>query len=133
LLSPNHMLVREDSSSDAKIIEVVLMLDDAGSSSAGAGEFLPTGDPTEAIIADEQLDPNGEQALDAGTIGTGIANGAGGTQVERGINKLRDSMRELEAQKNRNGQPDNGTVRLDPPANGFDPQYEENSEQTNPQ
>ena len=113
LLSPNHMLVREDSSPDARIIEVVLMLDDTGSSNTSVGEFLPSGDPTEAIVPDEEL-------MNANPASSIAEN------VEQGIEELRDSMLELEAQQGQNGSINaqsqvGGAVRMDPPPAGFDP------------
>lgn len=113
MLSPNHMLVRENSSPGARIVEVVLMLDDAGASNTSVGEFLPSGDPTDAIAADEGLmniDPESDVSI--------------GGSVEQGIEDMRDTMLELEAQQRQNDQL-NGAVRMDPPPSGFDPAYEQ--------
>lgn len=56
-LTPNYMVVRDGSGEDAEVIEVVLMLDDAGSSgsSGNEGGFLPSGAPAEGVVADDQL------------------------------------------------------------------------------
>jgi|GEM_PF-1865544 len=61
-LTPNYMVVRDGSGEDAEVIEVILMLDDAASSSSGSdGGFLPSGAPAEEVIADDQLmNPEGQ-------------------------------------------------------------------------
>jgi len=46
LLSPNHLLVREDARPDAPIVEVVMMMPD-GTNGGGSTEFLPSGGPSD--------------------------------------------------------------------------------------
>jgi len=55
-LSPNHLLVRDSEASDAQLIEVVLMMSEAGAAGGGGNtEFLPSGAPAEELVPDEQL------------------------------------------------------------------------------
>ena len=53
LLSPNHLLVRGEGGADAPVLEIVLMLDEAGGDGTGGGEteFLPSGAPADEVEA----------------------------------------------------------------------------------
>lgn len=54
MLSPNNMLVKSGKGADSRIVEVVLMFDDEGSSSgsdsASDSMFLPSGSPADEVI-----------------------------------------------------------------------------------
>lgn len=53
-LAPSHLLVRESAADDAEIIEVVLMMPDPASGSGGSNtNFLPSGAPTDGVVAQD--------------------------------------------------------------------------------
>ena len=56
-LAPSHLVVREDSSVDSPIVEVVLLMPDPVAGSSGSTEFLPTGAPTDGVVAEEAAVP----------------------------------------------------------------------------
>ncbi|MEE9321593.1 MAG: hypothetical protein V3U76_14190 [Granulosicoccus sp.] len=95
-LSPNHMLVRENSSVDSPIVEVVLIMEDSeGVATPAVGEFLPSGAPADEILAESP--PGAAPPTEAPSAETSEA--------------LRDSMRRLVARQGAGGE-------LQPPING---------------
>ncbi len=52
-LAPNHMLVRGGRGGDAPITEIVLMMPDGQDGGIESTEFLPTGEPTDGVGAED--------------------------------------------------------------------------------
>lgn len=57
-LSPNNLVVRENSDPNSEIIEVVLMMGENSGDVAGTEQFLPTGSSGEAIVSGDFTDQN---------------------------------------------------------------------------
>ena len=83
-LAPNHLLMRGDAASGAPITEIVLMMPDGDDGGVESTEFLPTGEPTDGVVAEEPLVAEGQ-------------DGAGGPDAgqsrDGGIEVLRDPDR----------------------------------------
>ena len=81
-LAPNHLLMRADKTPDARITEIVLMMPDGDDGGVESTEFLPTGEPTDEIIAEDPVVAGGDGAVDEN-----------GQPIEAGLQILRDPDR----------------------------------------